>query len=61
MSETETPPETPEEHLKPGSSDDPDYLAWKGAKIERVLKATKDRPERRVPQEEICKKFGLEH
>ena len=59
MSEIKTLSEMPEEHLKPGSSDDLGYLDWKKAKIERALKAAKDRPERRIPQEEIWKKFGL--
>ncbi len=56
MSETKAPSETPEEHLKPGSSDDLDYLIRKEAKIEL---APKNRPEKRIPQEEIWKKFGL--
>ncbi|MBT4046055.1 MAG: hypothetical protein HOF11_21325 [Rhodospirillaceae bacterium] len=41
-------------------SQDPAYLAWRDAKIARALKAAEAAPERRIPQREIWKKFGLE-
>ena len=49
------------ELLTPGpESSDPDYLAWKKAKIERALEQAKAHPEERITQKEIWKKFGLE-
>lgn len=41
-------------------SDDPEYLAWKDAKVTAALTAARDHPERRVSQAEVWKKFGLE-
>lgn len=42
------------------ASDDPDYLAWKDAKVSKALKEAREKPERRVPQSEVWKKFDLE-
>lgn len=41
-------------------SDDPEYLAWKDAKVSAALTAARAHPERRVAQAEVWKKFGLE-
>jgi hypothetical protein len=45
----------------PGNSPtEADYDAWVRAKIEAALKEAKEHPERRIPQAEVWKKFGLE-
>ena len=50
------------EFLRPQEpSQDPEYLAWRDAKIKRALAAADAAPEARIPQSEIWKKFGLEH
>jgi len=41
-------------------SSDPDYLAWRDAKVSAALADVKAHPENRIPQSEVWKKFGLE-
>lgn len=41
-------------------STDPDYLAWRDAKVTAALADAKAHPENRIPQSEVWKKFGLE-
>jgi hypothetical protein len=38
-----------------------DYDAWARAKIAGALKEAVDHPEKRVPLDEVWKRFGLEH
>jgi|GEM_PF-5486201 len=59
MSKIKAPPASLDEHLKPGPSEAPDYLAWKEAKIRRALEAADEYPEGRIAAREIWKKFGL--
>ncbi len=42
-------------------SDDPAYLAWRDAKVKKALDEAKANPGERISQQEIWKKFGLEH
>jgi len=50
-----------EDHLRPagGPSNDPEYLAWKEAKIRRALEQSKDRTQM-IPAHKVWEKFGLE-
>jgi hypothetical protein len=41
-------------------SSDPAYLAWRDRKVTAALDAAQAHPERRIPQSEVWKKFGLE-
>lgn len=59
MSNISAPPASLDEHLKPGPSETPDYLAWKEAKIRRALEAADEHPDRRIPAHALWKKFGL--
>jgi hypothetical protein len=47
-------------HAEEPESSDPTYLAWRDRKVENALKAARSHPERRRPQSEVWKKFGLE-
>jgi hypothetical protein len=58
MSETDTQPDDVQDFLRPREpSHDPEYLAWRDAKIRGALAE----PEKAIPQHVIWKKYGLEY
>ncbi|NKB55366.1 MAG: hypothetical protein GKS00_03425 [Alphaproteobacteria bacterium] len=62
MGETKTQSDDIRDFLQPcDPSQDPEYLAWKEAKLRRALAADLAAPEAAVPQHEVWKKFGLEY
>lgn len=42
-------------------STDPEYLAWKKAKIEAAIKFADENPSARLTQEEVWRRLGLEN
>jgi hypothetical protein len=62
MSDLDMRQDGPEDMIRPAEpSRDPEYLAWREAKIRGALEAARAAPERSVPQREVWKKFGLEY
>jgi hypothetical protein len=62
MSDTKITSDTLSDILRPvPESQNPEYLAWKAAKIKQALTSAKASPEKRIPQRKIWKKFGLEY
>jgi hypothetical protein len=61
MSDAETTQEELDDFLRPAQPPrNPAYVAWCDAKIVCALEAAEARPEKRIPQRKIWKKFGLE-
>lgn len=60
MSKVSAPPESLDQHLQPGETEQADYLAWRDAKVSRALGAADKHPEKRRSQQSIWRKFGLE-
>jgi len=62
MSDIESRSDDIQDFLQPGEpSREPEYLAWRRAKIEKALAAAKASPEDRITQRDIWKKYGLEY
>lgn len=62
MSEIEAQPKNAQEFLRPSEpSQDPEYLAWREAKIRKALADDLADPDGAIPQEKIWKKYGLEY
>ena len=61
MDQTKDRPPTLDEATTPQpESTDPDYLAWKDAKIRAAIKAADENPDGGVTLDEMWKKFGLD-
>lgn len=62
MSEIETQRDKVQDFLRSCEpSQDPEYLAWREAKIRNALAADLAEPDKAIAQHEIWKKFGLEY
>ena len=44
--------------LQPESTD-PEYLAWKNAKVEAAIRHMNEHPDDFLTHEEVCRKFGV--
>ncbi|MEX2617198.1 MAG: hypothetical protein WD767_13965 [Alphaproteobacteria bacterium] len=62
MSKVDTESEDVQEFLNSSEpSRDPEYLAWREAKIRTALAADRADSRKATPQQKIWKKFGLEY
>ena len=63
MSKIEADKQLPEDPTSPSSDKrgGAEYDAWARAKIENALRLAKERPEARIPIEQVWKRFGIEN